>query len=153
MKNLVAADRYGNWDLHVGAIWSSMPVFRGFDAISYLRNASIDLEKLLVLQHKHLSLSQKFVQGFLVLRHWQTCLHFVSIRRFEFKALIFFLKGQGEYVYIGPSGDLSVFAKYEFLFHDMLKITSLVNLIVGKKPKQASKQVFIFLPIKKFTIG
>ena len=37
VKNLVAADRDGNWKLHVEAVRSAMPIFRGFDAINYLR--------------------------------------------------------------------------------------------------------------------
>ena len=39
-KNLVAADRDGNWNLHVGAVRAAMPIFRSFDALNYLRYSS-----------------------------------------------------------------------------------------------------------------
>ena len=42
VKNLVVADRDRNWDLNVDAA-RFVPVFRGFDAITYLQYASFYL--------------------------------------------------------------------------------------------------------------
>ena len=38
MKNLVAADREGNWDRHVATVSDAMPVFKECDCLHYLRN-------------------------------------------------------------------------------------------------------------------
>ena len=38
MKNMVASDREGNWDLHITTADDSMPVFKEFDYLHYLWN-------------------------------------------------------------------------------------------------------------------
>ena len=65
-KKLVAADRDGNWNLHVGAVRASMPILRSFDAINYLRYSSFYLEKIKVLKETHPSLYDRFTQGYFV---------------------------------------------------------------------------------------
>ena len=37
IKQLVVADRDGNWLLHVGTVHASMCIFKEFDAVNYLR--------------------------------------------------------------------------------------------------------------------
>ena len=50
IKNLVVADRDGNWFLHVDGVRLAMPIFRGFNAINYIRYGSFYLEKIQALQ-------------------------------------------------------------------------------------------------------
>ena len=39
LKNLIIADKDGNWNLHVDIVWSLMPVSRDFNAVNYLQHA------------------------------------------------------------------------------------------------------------------
>ena len=50
VEMLIAADRNGNWKLHVAVVEELMPVFLEFDSINYLRHASWYLEKVKVLE-------------------------------------------------------------------------------------------------------
>ena len=62
-KNLIIADKDGNWNLHVDIVWSMMPVSRDFNAVNYLQHAWFYLEKIQVLQHTHPSFYEGLVQG------------------------------------------------------------------------------------------
>ena len=53
IKNLVVADRDGDWNLHVGAVQAAMPIFQSFDAINYLRYSSFYLEKIQVIKESY----------------------------------------------------------------------------------------------------
>ena len=39
LKNLIIADKDGNWHLHVDIVWSLMPVSRDFNAVNHLQHA------------------------------------------------------------------------------------------------------------------
>ena len=68
IKNLIVADRDGDWLLHVGAVRSSMCIFKEFDAINYLWYASFYLENVQVIQHTHPTLYQRFIDGYFLVR-------------------------------------------------------------------------------------
>lgn len=53
IKQLIAADRDGNWALHVGSVENSMGILREFDAQYYLRYASWYLERINILEITH----------------------------------------------------------------------------------------------------
>ena len=46
LKDLVAADREGDWDAHLLAVQNILLIFREFDNINYLRYGSLYLENM-----------------------------------------------------------------------------------------------------------
>ena len=63
IKNLIAADRNGDWSLHVSAVSQLMPIFSACDSVNYLRYGSYYLEKIKVLEEEHPTLYQMFLDG------------------------------------------------------------------------------------------
>ena len=63
VKNSVAADRKGNWDLYVATIEDSIPVFQAFDCVNYLRYGSYYYEKLNSLEFTDNWLFRRFKLG------------------------------------------------------------------------------------------
>ena len=68
IKQLITADRDGNWLLHVAAIRSLMKILRAFDCINYLRYASWYLERIEVLEVEQPLLFQHFMMGKFVVK-------------------------------------------------------------------------------------
>ena len=134
IKNLVAADRDGNWNLHVQAVRSAMPIFRSFDAVNYLRYASFYLEKIQVLEITHPTLYDRFNQGYFVVRD-NPSVYFSSVAgdlKLE-QSINRFSKGQGGYVLAGASGDVSSVSEFELLFHEIIQISNLIDETIGMK--------------------
>ena len=134
IKNLVAADRDGNWYLHVEGVRLAMPIFRGFNAINYLRYASFHLENIQVLQVTQPALYERFVQGYFVVRDRQQA-YFSSVAgdlKLE-QSINRFSKGQGGYVCVGAAGDVSAVAEFELLFHEILQIMNVADEVMGNK--------------------
>ena len=51
MKNMVASDREGNWDLHVATVYDSMPVFKEFDCLH-----TFGMEDTIIRKSRHWNL-------------------------------------------------------------------------------------------------
>ena len=68
VKQMVTADREGNWSLHVAAVRSSMKILRAFDCINYLRYASWYLERIEVLEFEHPKLFSHLMKGQFVVK-------------------------------------------------------------------------------------
>ena len=85
VKNLIVADRDGNWYLHVYSVQSSMQVFQGFNAIKYLPFNSFYLEKNKYCSTHMLPCMRDLFRAFLL---WEmaTCRLLISSRRFEIRA-------------------------------------------------------------------
>lgn len=67
-KNLITADRTGDWNMHVQSVKDLLPIFRAFDCINYLRNGSWYLEQINKLGTEHPDLYEKFMQGHFVVK-------------------------------------------------------------------------------------
>ena len=68
IKNLVAADRNGDWGLHISAVTKLLPFFSACDSINYLRYGSYYLEKVKLLETEHPSLYLEFLAGNFVIK-------------------------------------------------------------------------------------
>ena len=62
-KNLVAADREGDWEGHLLAVQNLLPVFGECGSINYLRYASWYLEKMRRLPEEHPQVYAQFKRG------------------------------------------------------------------------------------------
>ena len=61
-KNLILADRTGNWTVHVQSVNALLHIFRAFDFIKYLWYGSWYAEKINKLENDHPDLYEKFMQ-------------------------------------------------------------------------------------------
>lgn len=125
---LITADRDGNWCLHVGAVRSSMCIFKEFDAINYLRYASFYLENIQILEAQYPSLYDRFRAGYFVVRDRKNA--FFSAVAGDMKleqSINRFSKGPGGHVVVGSSGDAAAVAEFELLYHEILSITNLMR--------------------------
>ena len=61
LKDLVAADREGDWKAHLLAVQSILPIFREFDDINYLQYGSLYLENMCRLPKEHPEIYTKFM--------------------------------------------------------------------------------------------
>ena len=68
IEMLIAADRDGNWELHVSVTEMLLPVFTEFDSINYLRHASWYVEKIKTLKAERRWLYDRFMDGHFVIK-------------------------------------------------------------------------------------
>lgn len=68
LKNLVHADREGDWELHVKTVESLLPIFHEFDCINYVRYGSWYLERVKKMEVENPYLYNKFIQGHFVVK-------------------------------------------------------------------------------------
>ena len=126
IKHMIAADREGNWPLHIASVRESMKILRAFDCINYLRYASWYLERIEVLEVEQPILFRRFMMGQFVVQDREGGKFTAvspdmkleqTINRSE--------KGPGGHVIVGCSGDATVVAEFELLFHEITGITNL----------------------------
>ena len=63
LKNLIAADREGNWAAHLQAIQDILPIFAQTGSINHLRYGSWYLEKMRRLPKEYPEIYQQFLEG------------------------------------------------------------------------------------------
>ena len=68
LKDLVAADREGNWEGHLQVIEKLLPVFLMSGSINYLQYGSWYLEKTRKLPHEHPEVYKHFQEGKFVVK-------------------------------------------------------------------------------------
>ena len=68
LKALIAADREGDWQMHLQAMQNLLPVFRECDNVNYLRCASWYVEKMKKLPQGHPEIYEKFMQVHFVVK-------------------------------------------------------------------------------------
>ena len=133
IKQMVTADREGNWSLHVAAVKASMEILRAFDCINYLRYASWYIERIEVLEVEHPAFFSRFMQGQFVVKDRESGkFSAVSPDHADMKleqTINRSEKGPGGHVIVGSSGDASIVAEFELLFHEITGITNLLNYL------------------------
>ena len=117
---MVSGDREGNWRLHIAAVRASMKIFTVFDRINYLKYASWYLERIEVFEVEQTMLFRRFMMGQFVVQDREGAKFSAvspdiklehTINRSE--------KGPGGHVIVGSSGDASILALFELLFHEI----------------------------------
>lgn len=77
MRNMDRADRQSIWNLHVDSIKKSLPVFRIFNRMNYLRNASDYYQDIIALPLEKPELYNEFVAGNFIVK--RTAVPFTSV--------------------------------------------------------------------------
>ena len=68
LKNLISADREGNWKGHLQAIQDMIPVFCQTGSVNYQRYCSLYLEMMRRLPEEHPSIYKEFMEGKFVVK-------------------------------------------------------------------------------------
>ena len=66
-RELVEAGRTGSWQMHLLAIYDSLPIFSAAGHPNYLKSAYLYLQKMSTLEYDNAAVFQKFVNGFHVI--------------------------------------------------------------------------------------
>ena len=131
-KQIIAADRDGDWNLHVGTVDNVMNVFQEFGAINYLRYGSYYLEKIKKLEIEHPSLHQQFLKGFFVVKERAGSSFSAVAPDMKLEQTINrFSQGPRGHVLVGQSGDAEYIAELNLLFHEINAITNLLHQLTN----------------------
>ena len=134
IKQLIVADRDGNWPLHVGTVKASLGILREFDAINYLRYASWYFERIQVIEVTYPTLYHRFCKGsFVVKDRAGTIFAGVAGNLKLEQSQNKFSTGPGGHVIVGSSGDAAVVAEFGLLFHEILAISNLLQLLTNAR--------------------
>ena len=71
LKDLIRADREGNWPLHLHSVQALLPLFAVFDCINYLRWCSLYLEYMRKLVDTAPDIFESFMAGKFVIKRTQ----------------------------------------------------------------------------------
>ncbi len=120
LKCLTAADREGQWSVHVACVQSSMAIFQEFDAVNYLRYGSYYLEKITVLEAEHPELYRRFMMSEFVVRDHVGSFNAVAPDMKLEQSIQRASKSQGGIV--GQTRNSAVVVDWELIFHEILLI-------------------------------
>ena len=67
-RALIEADRTGNWQMHLRAVSDCLPIFAAAGHFNYLKSAHYYIQEMNQLSNRHPELSQRFQQGYHVIR-------------------------------------------------------------------------------------
>ena len=122
IKNLVLADREGDFLLSVKSIQDLCPIFLGADAIHYLRYCSFYLETLKSLKYDHPQLYAAFMKGNLVIKTSKGPFNAVAVDMKLEQTIQRSPKSVGET--IGRSKAVDYVTEWSVIYHDVLGITN-----------------------------
>lgn len=71
IRDMIRADRTGDWLLHVQTVETSQPVFHALDRVNYARWGSIYLNDVLGLEKSHPEIYAEFLKGRFTVNHTQ----------------------------------------------------------------------------------
>lgn len=71
LKQLIAADRNGDWESHLQTVQSILLIFSEFDNIICLRYESVYLEQMRRLPQDYLEICDKYVNGLFVIVNFE----------------------------------------------------------------------------------
>ena len=136
VKNLVASDREGNWDLHVSTVADAIPIFKECDCLHYLRNGGYYSETIKAMEFSDPWLFRKFKSGLWAIQEKSGKFRAVGgVMKME-QGLQCVSKGPGGHYVVGLSGNAAAVAEFELLFPEAGKIASLLSMIIAESSSQ-----------------
>jgi hypothetical protein len=131
LRDLIRADREGNWNLHLNSLKSILPMFATFDRTNYLRWASLYMEDMMKLEETAPELYQSFIAGKFVVKRTpgqfkavgaDMCLEQTINRSQKSTAGI-----------IGSTKRKQYVAQWELIYHEMLAVDNTFRQLSGVK--------------------
>ena len=138
IKNLVLADREGDFLLSVKSIQDLCPIFLGADAIHYLRYGSFYLETLKSLKYDHPKFYAAFMKGDFVIKTSKGPSNAVAVDMKLEQTIQRSAKSVGGI--IGRSKAVDYVTEWSIIYHDVLGIT---NWFKELTQEETQKHVFI----------
>ena len=129
LKDLVRADREGNWELHLNSVQAALPLFAGCDRINYLRWASLYLEDMRKLQMDAPEVYENFKSGKFVVKRLEGSFNAVGADMCLEQTINRSQKSAGGI--IGSTKRKQFVAQWEIIYHEMLAVTNLQREISG----------------------
>lgn len=132
LKDLVRADREGNWELHLHTVQSILPLFAVCDRTNYLRWGAVYLEDMRKLPENAPEVHQAFVAGKFVVKR----------TRGQFKAVgadmcleqTINRSQKSSSGIIGSSRKKHFVTQWEMIYHEMLAVSNLHRNVSGSRP-------------------
>lgn len=133
IKNAVAADREGNWDLLVAVVDDSLPIFAKLDCINYLRHGSWYAEIIRVLEVTHPDIYRIFPLDQWVVQDRPGWFCGVGCDMKLEQTIQKVSKGPGGHFVACQTHNERSVAQFELLFHEIVAITNLFQSVTSKK--------------------
>lgn len=131
LKQLIIADREGNWQLHVNTVESLMRVCREWDCVNYLRYGSWYLEKVKVLEWEHPELYSKFMGKHFVVKDKPGSFNAVSA---DMKLEQTIQRSQkSSKGIIGQTRKCHYVAQWQLVYHEVLAICNVFRQLTNCK--------------------
>ena len=132
LRNLVRADREGEWSLHLNTVQSILPYFALFDCVNYLRWCSLYLEDMRSLPETAPEIHQAFLQGQFVVKRTPGKFKAVAADQSLEQTINRSQKSSGGI--IGSTRKKVFVAEWEMIYHEMIAVSSLHRELSGSKP-------------------
>ena len=129
IKNLVKADRDGDFLLHVKTVGDLCSIFTGGDGIHYMRCASFYHELLKGLKEKHPQLYGRFLQGDIVIKTKEGAFNAV-LADMKLKQTIQ-RSSKSSHRIIGQTRALNYVTQWQLLYHETLGISNALQEITN----------------------
>jgi hypothetical protein len=131
LKDLIRADREGNWVLHLHTVQRLLPLFAAFDCTNYLRWCSLYLEDMRKLPESASEVHIKFLAGKFVVK--RTCGFFKAIGADMCLEQTISRAQKGHAGIIGSTRKKLFVAEWELIYHEMLAVSNLHREVSGAK--------------------
>ncbi|KAL4238796.1 hypothetical protein ACF0H5_003503 [Mactra antiquata] len=131
LRNLVRADREGNWNLHLLTVQSILPYFASFNNINYFRWCSVYLEDMKLLPKSAPDVFEQFSKGKFVVKQTPGNFKAVGVDQCLEQTINRSQKGSGGI--IGSSRKKDFVAEWEIIYHEMMGVSNLHQELSGTK--------------------
>lgn len=129
LRDIIRADKEGNWMLHVSAFRRALPLFFAFGKVNYARWGSVYFEDCLHLEEKHPSLFEAFMKGGFVVQHGDR--KFSSIGMDQALEQCYNKPAKGSGGIIGMTRRKEAVALQDIIKHDTYSINMLYRKLSG----------------------
>ena len=129
LRDLVRADREGNWNLHLQSVQAVLPFFAACDRINYLRWASLYLEDMRKLPDTAPAVHQAFINGKFVVK--RTSGKFCAVGADMCLEQTINRSQKSASGIIGSTKQKQFVARWEMIYHEMLSVVNLFRNVSG----------------------
>lgn len=131
VKNLVTADREGNWNLHVETVSQIVAIFHVFNCVHYQRYGAWYLERIKKLEVDNPFLYEKFMKGHFVVRDKEGKFNSVA-PDMKLEQTIQRSKKSSKGI-VGQTRKSNYVAEWELIYHEILTISNLFRELTNAK--------------------
>ena len=129
IKNNVAAEREGNWNLHVAVTGDSIPIFCEFDCLKYVKSGSWYYERIKALEFTNPDIFRRFMLGQWAIRESPGWFKAVGADMRHEQSGQRVSKGPGGHFVVGATHKVSAVSEFELIYHEIGAICSTLNTV------------------------